>query len=261
METNKRLSEKNPHLTSLRSKTQKLGLKTINSILVTHSPFNLTWGRSRPCRGWRRQRRGGWWRSPRGYRAGTWRPACRWQRWNAWRSRPWTARSGTRQTETVARYSTWHKEQLKKREIFWRLFASESSPPCLPVFEGSDFMIIYLLPRKRNLGRYKRGQWILFSVVFTRPPYSHHAVFWFLTLISLLLTNTVSRGLACLYPYDWRGFVGAKKKSSVGLLVFNSSMKDTRAIWLDPSPHPLKGTQAWEFFWLRFWILYFFIVS
>ncbi len=24
---------------------------------------------------------------------------------------------------------------------------------------------------------------------------------------------------------------------------------------------PFKGTQEWEFFWLRFWILYYFIVS
>ncbi len=27
------------------------------------------------------------------------------------------------------------------------------------------------------------------------------------------------------------------------------------------SKEPLKGTQEWEFFWLRFWILYYFIVS
>jgi hypothetical protein len=37
---------------------------------------------------------------------------------------------------------------------------------------------------------------------------------------SELLTNT--GGLA--YPYDWRGFVEAKKKTSVGLSVFNSSI-------------------------------------
>jgi hypothetical protein len=37
---------------------------------------------------------------------------------------------------------------------------------------------------------------------------------------SLLLTNT--GGLA--YAYDWRGFVEAKKKTSVGRSVFNSSM-------------------------------------
>ncbi len=29
-------------------------------------------------------------------------------------------------------------------------------------------------------------------------------------------------GLA--YPYDWRAFAGSKKKTSVGLIVFNSSM-------------------------------------
>jgi hypothetical protein len=39
----------------------------------------------------------------------------------------------------------------------------------------------------------------------------------FLPVISLLLTNTVSLA----YPCDWRGFVGPKKKTSVGLLVLN----------------------------------------
>jgi hypothetical protein len=44
-------------------------------------------------------------------------------------------------------------------------------------------------------------------------------------VISLLLTNTVSPVQACLMPilysYDWRGFVGVKKKTSLGLLAFN----------------------------------------
>ncbi len=30
-----------------------------------------------------------------------------------------------------------------------------------------------------------------------------------------------TRGCGLAYPYDWRGFVGAKKKTSMGLLVFN----------------------------------------
>ncbi len=34
------------------------------------------------------------------------------------------------------------------------------------------------------------------------------------SVISLLLTNTVSRVRLC-YPYDWRGFDGTKKKTSV----------------------------------------------
>jgi hypothetical protein len=46
---------------------------------------------------------------------------------------------------------------------------------------------------------------------------------WFLPVISLLLTYTVSgRGYGLAYPYDWRGFMGAKKKTSVGLLVHHS---------------------------------------
>ena len=53
----------------------------------------LTWARSIFCRGWGRRRTEVWWRSRPGCTAGTWTPACRWRRWSAWRSRPWTARS------------------------------------------------------------------------------------------------------------------------------------------------------------------------
>jgi hypothetical protein len=42
------------------------------------------------------------------------------------------------------------------------------------------------------------SQCILFSVVFTAPPPSHHGRLWLLTVISLLLTNTVSPVRACL---------------------------------------------------------------
>ncbi len=38
----------------------------------------------------------------------------------------------------------------------------------------------------------QRGQCILFSVVFTPSPPSHHGSVWALPVISLLLTNTVS---------------------------------------------------------------------
>ncbi len=48
-------------------------------------------------------------------------------------------------------------------------------------------------------------------VVFTPPPFSHHcSIFNYLSLY---------RGCGLAYPYDWRGFVGAKKKTSVGLLL------------------------------------------
>jgi hypothetical protein len=41
----------------------------------------------------------------------------------------------------------------------------------------------------------------------------------------LFLTSiTLYRGCGLAYPHDWRGFVGAKNKTSVGLLVFNSSI-------------------------------------
>ena len=54
------------------------------------------------------------------------------------------------------------------------------------------------------------------------PPAIHHGSTWLLSVdvISLVLPNTVSPvrpGLA--YPYDWKGFVWAKKKASMGLVV------------------------------------------
>jgi hypothetical protein len=42
------------------------------------------------------------------------------------------------------------------------------------------------------------GQFILFSVVFTSPPPSHHGNVWLLPVISLVLTNTVQPVRACL---------------------------------------------------------------
>ncbi len=74
------------------------------------------------------------------------------------------------------------------------------------------------------LGWEQRG--ILFSVVFTPPPPpamdetspSYHGSVWLLPVFSLLLTNTVSRVCGLAYPYDCRGFVGAKKKTILGHL-------------------------------------------
>jgi hypothetical protein len=64
----------------------------------------------------------------------------------------------------------------------------------------------------------RRGQCILFSVVFTPPPPQPPGQVFGSYLISLVLINTVPRcGLA--YLYGWRGFLGTKKKTSVGLLL------------------------------------------
>ncbi len=63
--------------------------------------------------------------------------------------------------------------------------------------------------------QYQPGQCILFPVVFTPPSPSHHGSVWLLPVISLLLTNTVSPRCRLAYPYDWRGFARAKKKTSV----------------------------------------------
>jgi hypothetical protein len=48
----------------------------------------------------------------------------------------------------------------------------------------------------------------LFSVVFTPSAPRHHCNVLFQPLLA--------------YPYDWRGWVGTKIKTSVGLLVFNA---------------------------------------
>ncbi len=47
---------------------------------------------------------------------------------------------------------------------------------------------------------------------------SHNCSVWFIPVISLLLTNTY-RGCRLAYPYDCRGFVRTKMKTTVGLLV------------------------------------------
>jgi hypothetical protein len=56
---------------------------------------------------------------------------------------------------------------------------------------------------------------ILFSVVFTSLSPSHHGCVWLLPVISIL---TLYRLCMLTYAYDWRGFMGANKKTSKGLL-------------------------------------------
>jgi hypothetical protein len=58
-----------------------------------------------------------------------------------------------------------------------------------------------------------RGPCVLFSVVFTPPPPAIPAVYgsYLSSLYSLL---TLHRGCGLAYPYYWRGFVGAKEKTS-----------------------------------------------
>ncbi len=52
--------------------------------------------------------------------------------------------------------------------------------------------------------------YFIFCRLYPSSPSDHGSV-WLLPVISLFLTNTVHRcGLA--YPYDWRGFVGTKKR-------------------------------------------------
>ncbi len=65
----------------------------------------------------------------------------------------------------------------------------------------------------------ERGHRILFSVVFTPPPpHSHHGSVWLLSVISLLLNNTVSRVRTCLSIWLKR-FHGNQTKTTVGFLL------------------------------------------
>jgi hypothetical protein len=66
-------------------------------------------------------------------------------------------------------------------------------------------------------GEVQNGPYILFSVV----PLPSTTVFDFY-LPSFYSEFTLYRGCQLAYPYDWRGFVGTKKKTSVGLLVLFS---------------------------------------
>jgi hypothetical protein len=46
----------------------------------------------------------------------------------------------------------------------------------------------------------------------------------YLSSLYSTLNLTLYRGCGLAYPYDWRGFVGAKKKMSVGLFSIQSSL-------------------------------------
>jgi hypothetical protein len=69
-----------------------------------------------------------------------------------------------------------------------------------------------------------------FSVVFILLPPATKAAFDFY-LSSIYTELTLYRGCGLAYPYNWRGFVGAKKKTRVGHLVINP-------FCLPPPPHP-----------------------
>ncbi len=107
---------------------------------------------------------------------------------------------------------------------------------------------------RTRIGQYyespsQRGQCILFSVVFTPPsPPQPPRQCLASNLSSLYSSLTLLRcGLA--YPCDWRGLVGARKKTSVGFLVLKSSLvpaenfhKLCGRVWaVGGTPRPLKA--------------------
>jgi hypothetical protein len=83
--------------------------------------------------------------------------------------------------------------------------------------KGRNTAKIYITRRTRSLNQdaEERGQCILLSVVFTL----FTAVFGsYLSAFNSFITKYCGCGLA--YPYDWRGFAGAKQTTSVDLLVY-----------------------------------------
>ncbi len=97
--------------------------------------------------------------------------------------------------------------------------------PVLTILERPDYVIctcIYLQFVLESETGSKANNFSILSSLPLYPPATMAMIG-----VSLLLTNT-DRRYVLAYPYYWRGLVGAKMKTSVGLLVFNSSM--TRSV-------------------------------
>ncbi len=80
--------------------------------------------------------------------------------------------------------------------------------------------LIYISHNRLNTP-IQRGQCICFlsSLPLLLPATA--AGVWVLRFISLLTTTTVYHRCGLAFPHDWRGFVGAKKKTIVELFVLN----------------------------------------
>jgi hypothetical protein len=87
-------------------------------------------------------------------------------------------------------------------------------------FWEETMQITDLLPKNAKLVSGQRVHCIMYSVVFTPSPPSHHVRFGSY-LSSLYSSLTLHRWCGLVYPYGWRDFVGTKKKTIVGLLIFN----------------------------------------
>jgi hypothetical protein len=108
---------------------------------------------------------------------------------------------------------------MYRRHVMFRALGPYVVAPCI-IGESKTrlampVLLIYPLDQ--------RGQFILFYVVFTSFPPSHHGSVWLLPVISLLLAKTVSPVRACLIIWRER-FRGNQKEDDRGPLSIQSSL-------------------------------------
>ncbi len=113
-----------------------------------------------------------------------------------------------------------HERQEKISQHEWKLAAF-----LLEFEKREEKLQKYRLLEERSLYQdaEQRGQFILLSVVFTL--FTEVFGSYLSAFNYSFITKYCGCGLA--YPYDWRGFVGAKQTTSVDLLVYYSFIMQT----------------------------------
>ncbi len=131
----------------------------------------------------------------------------------------------------IKRKNKYQYDFLPKNCSFWhkpgKLISLQHTDTVLQKFINHH--TAFCLKKESNSGCHRLRSSILFSVVFTPSPCSHHGSVWFLPVSSLLLTNTLSPVRARLSIW-WEKFVGPKKKTIVGLLVIDPLCSEVKKI-------------------------------